>query len=100
MFAQAGDGDQPFLMVTTETVPGYVIERVLGLVVGSSSFSLEGARRKAVRQAEQLGANALLAARFAGGSGGSFSGTVFYGTAVVIRPESNPSTRDRRGSGG
>jgi uncharacterized protein YbjQ (UPF0145 family) len=75
------------LMTTTETIPGHVIERVLGLVEASSSLRGLSIRGDLTRQAERLGANAVVAVRYAGGSGFSFSGTVCYGTAVVTRSE-------------
>jgi uncharacterized protein YbjQ (UPF0145 family) len=75
------------LITTTETVPGHAIERVLGLVETSSWFSFGAARRRLAAAAQAAGANAVVGAAYAGGSPGGFSGTVLYGTAVVIRPE-------------
>jgi hypothetical protein len=49
------------LMVTTETIAGHSVERVLGLVEAASSY--------------------------VGGRPSGFSGCVLYGTAVVISPE-------------
>ena len=89
MFAIAEKSVRPMLMTTTETIPGHVIERVLGLVEASSSFRGLSVRGDITRQAERLGANAVVAMRYAGGSGNRFAigGTVCYGTAVVTRPE-------------
>jgi uncharacterized protein YbjQ (UPF0145 family) len=75
------------LMTTTEMVPGHLIERVLGLVEASSVFRGLLVRGDLTRQAERLGGNAVVAVRYAGGSGFSFIGTICYGTAVVTRPE-------------
>jgi uncharacterized protein YbjQ (UPF0145 family) len=75
------------LMTTTEAIPGYVIEQVLGLVEASTTLGVGTARNRMVRKAEQIGANAVVGARYAGGSGGGLSGTICYGTAVVARSQ-------------
>jgi uncharacterized protein YbjQ (UPF0145 family) len=82
-------GPVPMLITTTETVPGYVIERVLGLVEAGSWWSFRGGRRRVARIAQSMGANAIVGAGYAG-SPGLLSSSLFYGTAVVVRPETSP----------
>ena len=74
------------LMTTTDTVPGYAVERVIGLVEAGSYWSFRSVRAKVARKAATLGANAIVAAGYAGGRPSGFSGCVIYGTAVVLRP--------------
>ncbi len=110
------------VVVNTETVPGYRISRVLGLVQGNTvrakhlgkdllaglknvvggeikSYTelLTEARRQAVErmiaQAEQLGANAIINVRFSTSSVASGAAELYaYGTAVLIEPETEQST--------
>lgn len=105
------------LIVTTESVPGYRVEKVLGevfgVVVRSRGFGgnltaalrslaggeiheytklLEDARQSAIdrllQNAEARGANAVLMMRFDSSEiGQTMSEVVAYGTAAVIRPE-------------
>lgn len=109
------------LVVTTETVPGYRVREVLGPVYGTMVRSRNVVRtslggiaaffggkqsgdRNMVNQtrddaltelrsnAQDLGANAVLAMRFDSGEFDSGQGTVMesitaYGTAVVLVPE-------------
>ncbi len=105
------------LVVNTETVPGYRISRVLGLVQGNTvrakhlgkdilaglknvvggeikSYTelLTEARRQAVErmmaQAEQLGANAIVNVRFSTSSVAAGAAELYaYGTAVLVEPE-------------
>ncbi len=81
------------LITTCETIPGYVTEKVLGMV-DASGFGVAVVRNRVIRKAQRLGANALLGARYSGGSGSGFAGSVFYGTAVVVRPEVRSVTAD------
>lgn len=103
------------LIVTTENIPGYAIEKVIGhvfgVVVRSRGISgnitalfrtvadgefkeytemLEDARTRAVdrmnQNAEQMGANAIVMMRFDSTAiGQAMAEIVAYGTAVVIR---------------
>jgi uncharacterized protein YbjQ (UPF0145 family) len=75
------------LMTTTETIPGYTIERVLGLVEATSSWGFRPVRGSIARKATALGANAIVGMHYAGGRPAGFSGCVLYGTAVVVRPQ-------------
>jgi uncharacterized protein YbjQ (UPF0145 family) len=75
------------LMTTTETIPGYAVERVIGLVEAGSSWSFRSVRKRVTRKATTLGANAVVALHYAGGQPTGFSGCILYGTAVVLRPE-------------
>ncbi|MBX6354133.1 MAG: heavy metal-binding domain-containing protein [Thermoflavifilum sp.] len=105
------------LVVTTERIPGYRVERVLGQVFGVVVRSrglagnvvaglrsivggeikeytelLEDARRSAidrmVENAHAMGANAIVMMRFDSSEmGQTMSEIVAYGTAVVVRPE-------------
>jgi uncharacterized protein YbjQ (UPF0145 family) len=75
------------LMVTTETIAGHTVERVLGMVEAASSWGFRPIRAKLASRAADLGANAILGIRYAGGRPSGFSGCVLYGTAVVISPE-------------
>ena len=70
------------LITTTETIPGYEIEQLLGLVEASTTLGVGRARNTMCRKAERMGANAVVGARYAGGSGGGFTGTggTFTGT--------------------
>jgi uncharacterized protein YbjQ (UPF0145 family) len=86
------------LMVTTETIPGRAIERVLGLVEASSIWGVRAARRKVTRKARRMGANAIVGTRYVGGGAGSVSGTVFYGTAVVVGPLADVAKAHRSGN--
>lgn len=104
------------LVVNTETVPGYRITRVLGLVQGNTVRAkhvgkdllaglknivggeikpytelLTEARREALQrmmtQAEQLGANAVVNVRFTTSSVAAGAAELYaYGTAVVLEP--------------
>lgn len=107
--------DVVMFIVTTDDVPGYRITRVLGEVMGltvrSTDFgqsftagfrSLGGGEipeytqvmyesRQVVMgrmwvEAQQRGANAVVAMRFDTGSIGTFSEVCGYGTAVVVEP--------------
>jgi uncharacterized protein YbjQ (UPF0145 family) len=75
------------LLVTTETIPGYTIEQVLGLVLGEGVANAVQVRL--TEQATSMGANAVVGVRCGrggGGGGGSIPALVAYGTAVVVRP--------------
>jgi len=74
-------------MVTTDTIPGYTIERVLGLVEAGSWLSFETVRARVKKKAAALGANAIIGMHYAGGRPTGFSGCVLSGTAVVVSPE-------------
>ncbi len=104
------------LVVNTETVPGFRIVRILGLVQGNTvrakhvgkdilaglknivggeikSYTelLTEARRQALErmmaQAEQLGANAVINVRFTTSSVAAGAAELYaYGTAVVVEP--------------
>ena len=78
------DGD--ILLTTMETIPGYVVERALGLVEATSGWGFWPIRARLRRKAKRLGANAVVGVRYAGGRPAGFSGCVLYGTAVVVRP--------------
>jgi uncharacterized protein YbjQ (UPF0145 family) len=73
-------------MTTTETIPGYAIERVIGLVEAGSYLSFDSVRARVAGKAATLGANAIVGMNYAGGRPTGFSGCVLYGTAVVVRP--------------
>ncbi|MFY9713805.1 MAG: YbjQ family protein [Microbacterium sp.] len=102
-------------LVTTNDIPGYRITQVLGEVMGltvrSTDFgqSFTGAFRslgggeipeyttvmyesrqevmsRMWGEAQQRGANAIIAMRFDTGSIGNFSEVCAYGTAVVVEP--------------
>ncbi len=105
------------IVVTTETVPGQRIVRTLGIVRGNTirarhvgrdikaafrhliggeitdytklmGESREQALDRMVAQAEQLGANAVVTARFATSMlMGGAAEILTYGTAVVVEPE-------------
>jgi hypothetical protein len=81
-----GGEDQEMLMTTTETIPGYTIERVLGLVEAASSWGFRPVRGRVAGKAAALGANAIVGVHYAGGRPSGFSGCVLYGTAVVVSP--------------
>jgi uncharacterized protein YbjQ (UPF0145 family) len=107
-------------MVTTNDIPGYRITQVLGEVMGltvrstdfgqgfTASFRALGGgeipeytqmmyeSRQVVMgrmwaEAQQRGANAIVAMRFDAGSIGNFSEICAYGTAVVVEPVGAPS---------
>lgn len=109
------------IVVNTETIPGYRIEKVLGMVQGSvvrakhvgrdiaaSLKNLIGgelkgytellveSRRDAMRrmlaQAEQLGANAVINVRFSTSAVTQGAAELYaYGTAVMVAPEALPT---------
>lgn len=67
------------LLVTTDTIPGHVIEHVHGLVVGKAG-ALTYAQDQLAKEATSRGTNAVVGMRYNGDR------HVFaYGTAVVIR---------------
>jgi len=79
----------PLLITTTETIAGYKIVRTLGFVwgtVGSLGLSPEAERilpgKSLSARARAIGANAVIAARWAGPPS-----SWLYGTAVVVQPE-------------
>jgi uncharacterized protein YbjQ (UPF0145 family) len=80
------------LLVTTDTIPGYTIEKVLGLVVGDGHREDARPLTALINQAESKGANAVVGVRFAQYQGGSSpylgpeSYLFAYGTAVMVRP--------------
>jgi uncharacterized protein YbjQ (UPF0145 family) len=80
MFAIEQGARKAMLLVTTDTVPGQVIEQVHGLVVGKAgAFSY--AQDQLAKEAMSKGANAVVGVRYNGDR------HVFaYGTAVVVRP--------------
>jgi uncharacterized protein YbjQ (UPF0145 family) len=78
------------LIVTTETIPGYQIEAVAGLVdvheLGSRAHALEtrtAVRRRLAEEAIALGANAIVGARI---DTVMDQTTYAYGTAVWVAP--------------
>ena len=75
------------LMTSTETIPGYSVDAVLGLVEAGSYISFRSVRKRVTRQAARLGANAILGMQYAGGRPTGVGGCVLYGTAVVVSPE-------------
>jgi uncharacterized protein YbjQ (UPF0145 family) len=75
------------LITTTEAIPGFQVEQVLGLVQANSGWGVGVARDRLVKKAERMGANAVLATRYASGAG-SLSGTICYGTAAIVRSHS------------
>ena len=102
------------LVVTTESIPGYKVKKVLGVVSGSvvrarhigkdilASFrnitggeikeytellarSRDEALRRMLKKAKELGANAILGVRFGTSSVAQGAAEVFaYGTAAVV----------------
>ncbi len=106
----------PMLVVTTNDIPGYKVEAVLGEVMGmtvrSASFaknftagfraigggeipeytrtvfeSREQVMGRMIEQAQQRGANAVIGMRFdTGDIASTFTEVCAYGTAVVIAP--------------
>lgn len=108
---------QQILVVTTDTVPGYRVDHVLGEVFGCTSRSrdmfatmgaefkslvggelvaytklIEESRQEAMWRmrvnASNKGANAILSMRFDNESiSGTASGVIAYGTAVIISAE-------------
>ena len=105
------------LVVTTESIPGYKVKKVLGVVSGSvvrarhigkdilASFrnitggeikeytellaqSRNEALRRMLKKAKELGANAILGVRFGTSSVAQGAAEVFaYGTAAVVEKE-------------
>jgi uncharacterized protein YbjQ (UPF0145 family) len=77
------------LLTTTEALPGYEIEDVMGLVAGIHA-DVDGALTQLERYAAERGATAVVGVRLStSASGGAFIAsheTVAYGTAVVTRP--------------
>ena len=75
------------LMTTTDTIPGHTVIHILGMVEATSSWGFRALRAKVAQRASDLGANAIVGIRYAGGRPSGFSGCVLYGTAVVVSPE-------------
>ena len=87
------------IVVTTDTVAGQRVVRTLGIfrhIIGGEisdytklmGESREQALDRMVAQAEQLGANAVVAARFATSMlMGGAAEILTYGTAVVVEPQ-------------
>lgn len=105
------------IVVNTETIPGVIITRTLGIVQGNTVRAkhmgrdiaaglknivggelkaytelLTEARREALErmmaQAEQLGANAIVNVRFSTSAVTSGAAELYaYGTAVIVQPE-------------
>ncbi|WP_034648384.1 YbjQ family protein [Cellulomonas sp. HZM] len=103
------------IVVTTNDIPGYRIQAVLGEVTGltvrstnigagiTASFRAIGGGEvpeftkimyesrhevmgRLVGEAQQRGANAIVAMRFDTGAIGSYSEVCAYGTAVIVEP--------------
>ena len=91
MLLRGGDesDDERVVLATTDGLPGYEIEDVIGLVAGYAS-DREGALRLMEGKARELGANAVLAVRIdSSASGGAFVSSLeafAYGTAVRAAP--------------
>jgi len=109
--------DRDVLVVTTESVPGYRVSKVLGIVSGSVvrarhigkdilaslrnitggeikeytellARSRDEALERMLRKAKELGANAVLGVRFGTSSVAQGAAEVFaYGTAVIVEKE-------------
>lgn len=78
------------LLVTTDTVPGYVIEQVHGVVVGQAGV-FSSAQDQLAKEAASKGANAVVGLRYNGDR------DVFaYGTAVVVRRDNRRADRRPR----
>jgi uncharacterized protein YbjQ (UPF0145 family) len=60
------------LMTTTETIPGYTIERILGLVEAGSYWGFRAVRGRVTKQAADLGANAIVSMHYTGGRPSGF----------------------------
>jgi uncharacterized protein YbjQ (UPF0145 family) len=78
------------LIVTTETIPGYQIEAVAGLVdvhvLGSRAHAIDmrsAVRQRLAEEAAELGANAIVGVRI---DTGADQTTYAYGTAVWVVP--------------
>jgi uncharacterized protein YbjQ (UPF0145 family) len=74
--------ESDILLVTTDTIPGHTIEKVLGLVRSGAPSSAVNAEEGLIEQAQRRGANAVVGLRYACGEW-----LVVYGTAVVVRPQ-------------
>lgn len=110
--------DDDIIVTTMEYVPGYKIKRVLGIVSGSTvkarhlgrdivaglrnivggeikeytellAQSRDEALKRMVEKAKSLGANAVIAMRFATAAVMAGAAEILaYGTAVIVEPES------------
>ncbi len=88
------------LIVTTDTIPGKKIKKVLGMVIGDpepeNDSLLEAfkgrdfdlVQKDIVRKTEKIGGNAIVGLLFF--SGGSNTYVRCYGTAVLIEDEATP----------
>jgi uncharacterized protein YbjQ (UPF0145 family) len=83
------DGAGSVLLVTTDSLPGFEVVEVLGLVAGEAG-NRERALEVLARTAAERGADAVLAVQMdSSASGGAFVSdreSFAYGTAVKLRP--------------
>ena len=72
-------------VLSTETVPGWEVVGLIGLVYASSGAfgGMDGAIERLTGVAEKMGANAIVACRISGDS----NGFIAYGTAVTVAQE-------------
>jgi uncharacterized protein YbjQ (UPF0145 family) len=79
------------IVVNTETIAGYQIVEVKGIVQGNTELLTESRREAMERmlmQAQQLGANAVVNVRFSTSSVTAGAAELYaYGTAVVVRQD-------------
>ncbi len=88
------------LIVTTDTIPGKKIKKVLGVVIGEpkpendslieafKGRSFDRIQKDIIREAEKVGGNAIVGFLFF--SGGNNTSVRCYGTAVLIEDEATP----------
>lgn len=106
------------VVVTTPSVPGYEVQRIVGPIAAARShtkwkatsqysrlkIALDGSLEELRQEASRVGANAVVglsmsANSSSGGSeifGGASDAIVLLGTAVVIRPQAMPAAEPER----
>jgi len=82
------------LLVTTDSVSGYIIKKTLGLVMAVREFRLSRPRKAIyeaistiIAQAKARGANAIVGLRINTLTGGEIMTVIAYGTAVVVHSD-------------
>ena len=80
------------LLATTETLPGYTIEKVLGIVLAVREFKASRPRKAIyealntiISQAKGRGANAIIGLRINTSTGDEVNAIIAYGTAAIVK---------------
>ncbi len=82
------------MLVTTENISGYIVQKTLGLVMAVREFKLSRPRKAIyeaintiIAQAKARGANAITGLRINTLTGNEIMAVIAYGTAVIAKSE-------------